>query len=107
MKLNPFRSQPEVPPRLDRAPHRILAREPKPLVWVSDDDALTQAARSHRCPSHGRSPRARVRLNMETEEFVFEGVCCREAQDAIRALQQKPADEGAEQADDNEGERHG
>lgn len=107
MRFSTFRPRPEVPPRLDSPPLRVLTREPKPQVWISDDEKLTQDARGYLCPSHGRSPRARVRLDLGTGERVFEGVCCREAEAAIRALQQEPAEERDEASHDNNSECDG
>lgn len=44
---------------------------------------LTERARAYVCPSHGRSTRAQVTLNRETDELEFSGMCC---EPAIKAL---------------------
>lgn len=51
---------------------------------------MTQRTRAYRCPSHGRSPRATVIMNRDTDEFEFTGICCA---DAVEALVREMSDE--------------
>jgi hypothetical protein len=53
---------------------------PRPVVR---DERATEAARTYRCPSHGRSQRATA--SRDGRGWRFEGLCCREAEAEVRA----------------------
>lgn len=52
-------------------------------LLAETEKQLTEHARAYNCPSHGRSPRAEVRLDRDTDELEFSGVCCEAAVEAL------------------------